>query len=120
MDNLCAVLSSEIKHEKIRVSSADIIVDLGISKEKPYYAIKYFELSDQRYHIGYGSYDLENVKKWLSEEFEVVLTEVKSEGNTCEHYIPEKDNPYPLCIGRNLEECKDCQIRADWEPEGES
>lgn len=32
-------------------------------------------------------------------------------------FIPEKDNPYPLCIGRKLAECKDCQLRADWEPE---
>ena len=32
-------------------------------------------------------------------------------------FIPEKDNPYPLCIGQDLEKCKDCQLRADWEPE---
>lgn len=42
---------------------------------------------------------------------------LKVKEDKCEYYIPEKDNPYPLCIGRNLEECKDCQIRADWEPE---
>ena len=35
--------------------------------------------------------------------------------NDC--FIPEKDNPYPLCIGRELEECENCQLRADWEPE---
>ena len=34
--------------------------------------------------------------------------------NNC--FLQEKDNPYPLCIGRGLEECKDCQLRADWEP----
>lgn len=32
-------------------------------------------------------------------------------------FIPEKDNPYPLCVGQDLEKCKDCQLRADWEPE---
>lgn len=32
-------------------------------------------------------------------------------------FIPEPDNPYPLCVGRNLEQCKDCQLRADYEPE---
>jgi len=42
--------------------------------------------------------------------------ELKVKEDKCEYYIPEKDNPY-LCIGRNLKECKDCQIRADWEPE---
>lgn len=32
-------------------------------------------------------------------------------------FIPEKDNPYPLCVGRNLAKCKNCQKRADWDPE---
>lgn len=34
-----------------------------------------------------------------------------------ECFLPEEDNPYPLCVGRNLKKCKDCQMRADWEPE---
>lgn len=32
-------------------------------------------------------------------------------------YISEENNLYPLCVGRGLTECKDCQLRADWEPE---
>ncbi len=32
-------------------------------------------------------------------------------------FTPEEDNPYPLCVGRNLEKCRDCQLRAEWEPE---
>lgn len=43
--------------------------------------------------------------------------ELKVKENKCECYIPEKDNPYPLCVGQDLEKCEDCQIRADWEPE---
>ncbi len=31
-------------------------------------------------------------------------------------FIAEKDNPYPLCIGRELLMCEECQLRADWEP----
>lgn len=34
-----------------------------------------------------------------------------------ECFIPEKDNPYPLCAGRKLLMCGDCQLRVDWEPE---
>lgn len=30
-------------------------------------------------------------------------------------FIPEKYNPYPLCIGRDMKKCKDCQIRAEWD-----
>ncbi len=43
--------------------------------------------------------------------------EEKKKEKEIECFIPEADNPYPLCVGRNLEKCKDCQIRADWEPE---
>ena len=32
-------------------------------------------------------------------------------------FIPEKDNPYPLCVGRGFSECEECQLRADWEPD---
>ncbi len=32
-------------------------------------------------------------------------------------FLPEKGNPYPLCIGQGKPECEECQLRADWEPE---
>lgn len=41
--------------------------------------------------------------------------ELKGKEKEC--FTPEKDNPYPLCIGGSLEECRDCQLRADWELE---
>ncbi len=44
-----------------------------------------------------------------------VMSNTENREETC--FIPEKDNPYPLCVGRGEEKCKDCQIRADWEPE---
>lgn len=56
--------------KKIRVSSADIIarkVD-----DKPYYEIKYFDLSDCEYHIGYGSFNLDYAIYWLNQHFEMV------------------------------------------------
>lgn len=58
------------KNEKVKVSSAEIIVHGTI--EKPYYEIKYFDLSDGQYHIGYSSYDLNNVFRWREECFEIV------------------------------------------------
>lgn len=38
---------------------------------KPYYEIKYKKVGSGEYHIGYGSYDLNNVVKWLNECFEL-------------------------------------------------
>ena len=56
--------------EKIKVSNAEIVVH-G-TKEKPYYEIKYRDLADGQVHIGYSSYDLDNVFGWLEECFETV------------------------------------------------
>lgn len=36
---------------------------------------------------------------------------------TKECFIPEEDNVYPLCVGRDLPECVTCQLWANWEPE---
>lgn len=61
---------SEKDVRKEKVSSAEIIVT-GTA-DKPYYEIKYYDLSDRKYHIGYSSYDLGNVFGWLKECFEIV------------------------------------------------
>lgn len=55
--------------KKHKVKSAEIVVRK--INEKPYYEIKYFDLSDNEYHIGYGSYKLEYVFEWLEQCFEI-------------------------------------------------
>lgn len=67
------LISEEVLHQKIdkiRASSAEIVVH-G-TKERPYYEIKYFDLSDNEMHIGYGSYNLDFVFDYLEKYFEVV------------------------------------------------
>lgn len=59
-----------MKNEKLRVTSAQIIVT-G-TKEKPYYEIKYREVGKEDYCIGYSSYFLDNVFEWLEECFDLV------------------------------------------------
>lgn len=54
---------------KIKTNFAQIIVD--IIEGEPYYDILYFDPRDGEYHIGYGSYVLENTHKWLMEIFEL-------------------------------------------------
>ena len=68
--------------EKIKVASAEIVVH-GTSK-KPYYEIRYYDISDGKYHIGYSSYDLSIVFGWLKECFEIVQ-EVAEEYTSTEH-----------------------------------
>lgn len=53
---------------KIKTCFAQMIVD--IIDEKPYYNILYFDPRDNDYHVGYGSYVLENTHSWLMENFE--------------------------------------------------
>lgn len=56
--------------EKIKVSSTEIVVH-G-TREKPYYEIKYHDLSDGQTHVGYSSYNLDFVFEWLEECFEII------------------------------------------------
>lgn len=55
--------------EKVRASNAEIVVH-G-TKEKPYFEIKYFDLSDNQVHIGYSSYKLNIVFEYLEKYFEI-------------------------------------------------
>lgn len=61
---------SENKGNKLVVDDIEVIV--GGVRNKPYYEIKYREVGNDDYNIGFGSYDLNNVLKWKEEEFEVV------------------------------------------------
>lgn len=33
-----------------------------------------------------------------------------------ECFIPEENNPYPLCVGKGWKECEECQLRTEYEP----
>ena len=65
--------------DKIKVSSAEIVVH-G-TRERPYYEIKYFDLSDNEMHIGYSSYNLDFVFEYLEKYFEIVNEKRNSEQN---------------------------------------
>lgn len=54
---------------KIKTNFAKIFV--SGTPGRPYFNILYFDPEDQDYHVGFGSYYLEYVFKWLLEEFEI-------------------------------------------------
>lgn len=62
------------KAEKIKTPFAHIII--GGSAEKPYYHILWLDPTTGAFNIGYSSYYLEYVHKWLAEEFEIVEGDV--------------------------------------------
>ena len=67
--------------EKIKAIDPKIIVRGNV--DKPYYSIEYYDTADNKWHIGYSSYNLENVIEWLKTYFDTV------ESN--------KDNFCPYC-----------------------
>lgn len=86
--------------DKIKTHFARIIV--SGTAEKPYYHIMWYSPADRDYHIGYSSFDLAYVFKWLAEEFEIVnkpqaAVEVKADTVVrcakCQHY----DRDYGFC-----------------------
>lgn len=74
--------------KKHKVKSAEIVVRK--IDEKPYYEIKYFDLSDNEYHIGYGSYKLEYVFDWLEHCFEIVEKEKKTNADNVRNMTDEE------------------------------
>lgn len=83
--------------KKHKVKSAEIVVRK--IDEKPYYEIKYFDLSDNEYHIGYGSYKLEYVFEWLEQCFEIV--EKNTNADKIRNMTDEE-------LAKFLSECADC------------
>lgn len=84
-DNLKSLPEENI--EKIKASSAEIVVHGA--KEKPYFEIKYFDLSDNETHIGYSSYNLDIVFGYLDKYFDIVEKDER-----------EDDYPYNDLISR--------------------
>ena len=76
-DLMSKEMFSEENVNKVRASSAEIVVH-G-TKEKPYYEIEYFDLSDNEMHIGFSSYKLDVVFGYLEKYFEIVDEENKPE-----------------------------------------
>ena len=78
-----AASADERKH-KIKTQFARIVV--GGTPEKPCYNIWYFDPTDGKCHIGFGSYRLDYVFRWLAEEFEI--TEPHTDVAPVKHWIP--------------------------------
>ena len=76
-DDLISEQALRQKIDKIKVSSAEIVVN-G-TKEKPYFEIKYFDLSDNEMHIGFSSYKLDVVFEYFEKYFDIVNKENKPE-----------------------------------------
>ena len=66
----CDSKVSENDDTKNKVTSLEIIVRM--IGNKPYYEIKYKKVGEDYYHVGYSSFNIDNVLKWRDECFEPV------------------------------------------------
>lgn len=55
---------------KNKVTNLDIVV--RVIDGKPYYSLKYKELGNNYFNVGYSSYSLENVIAWKNEYFDMI------------------------------------------------
>lgn len=91
-----------MKNEKLRVTSAQIIVT-G-TKEKPYYEIKYRKVGKENYCIGYSSYCLDNVFEYLEECFDLVEDKnVEQRWIPVSERLPEQPKENTVFDGKELE-----------------
>ena len=106
------LMSGTYEHNKIKTPYAHIIVE-GTC-EKPYFEIEYYDLEKETTFIGYGSYDLSNVFRWLEENFEV--EKPTADVAPVVHGKWEPGNPIcPVC-GNNKFKGLDADVWADWMP----
>ena len=86
---------------KIRAIDPKIVV--SGNTDKPYYSIEYYNISDERWHIGYGSYNLKFVKEWLNDDFETVEADVSPVRHG--YWVKEKRD---VLIHWHCSVCKEC------------
>lgn len=104
-------------NEKVKAISPQIIVHGTL--EKPYYEISYYDTSDNLWHIGYSSYNLQVVKEYLDSCFEIVNADIKPVRHG--KWLINSDGYYPYCSecknepdGRKMSKhCPNCGAKMD-------
>ena len=71
-------------------------------------------IKDHMEHHGIGKYPHLKLKEALDMAI-AALDTPNAENLPC--YLPEKDNPYPLCEGRGMKACAHCYLWEDYDPE---
>lgn len=115
---------NKVKEE--RVTDLSIIMDM-IAGKTPYYSIRYRNVGEDDYNIGYSSLNLKTVLGFIDEYFEIVENskqtnadrirnmsdEELAEFNLCPHMVNWKKGNYDTCAHPNGKDgCKKCML--DW------
>lgn len=109
---------SENDDTKNKVTSLGIIVRM--IDHKPYYEIKCKKVGEDYYHVGYSSYNLNNVLEWYSECFELVDAKMTnadrirnmSDEELASWYVIKCEIMMGIKCQKPHKTCKDCIL--DW------
>lgn len=71
----CRCDSRKTNIDMVKVNSLEIIVRM--IDNKPYYEVKYRQIGEKDYSVGYSSYDLKIVLGFIAEYFEIVESDRK-------------------------------------------
>lgn len=55
-----------------KIKTSEIMIIVGGSVDEPCYSIRYYDLSDNEWHVGFSSYYLPYVMDWKNQYFEIV------------------------------------------------
>lgn len=55
-----------------KIKTSEIMIIVGGSVDEPCYSIRYYDLSDNEWHVGFSSYWLPYVMDWKNQYFEIV------------------------------------------------
>lgn len=93
-----------------------IEIEIGCCGECPYYSMK-------KHKCQRGAADEGDPREHFFRDCPLPWHEISENGmdggdnimNTNpECFTPEGNNPYPLCTGKDMPECENCQLRAGW------
>lgn len=66
--------NEEVKITKLdnKIKTSELMIIVNGPAYNPYYSIRYYDLSDKSWHIGFSAYNLSRVMDWKNQHIEIV------------------------------------------------
>lgn len=96
---------NKVKEE--RVTDLSIIMDM-IAGKTPYYSIRYKNVGEDDYNIGYSSFNLKTVLEFIDEYFEIVESDRQTNADRIRNMSDEElaDTLFDSCLEvMHIDEC---------------
>lgn len=114
-------MSKDLRTIDGKTKTSEIMIIVNGSADEPCYSIRYYDLSDNEWHVGFSSYCLSYVMDWKKQHFEIV--------NPVEHTEPTKTKTLKdmegekemIEVGELIDKIYDAKVNeVNWEAEYKS